>query len=86
MDDQNQTVWRNCSSLVDGFWYVRYFAFVVERDEDDSGIMKSCFVVIVVNDVVGQGRGAIRTDCWRNRSFLVDEPRGRPVLRHRRAG
>ena len=39
--------WRNRSCLVDGFWYVRYFAFVVEGDEDGSGIMKSCFVVIM---------------------------------------
>ena len=57
---------------MDGLGDVRYFAFVVEGDEDGSFIMKSCFVVIVVNEVVDQCRGAIRTDCWKNRSCLVD--------------
>ena len=47
----------------------------MECDEDGSSIIKSCFVIIVVNDVVGQCRGAIRTDCWRNRSYLVDSIR-----------
>ena len=57
---------------MDGLGYVQYFAVVVQGDENGSGIMKSCFLVIVVNDVVGQGRGAIRTDCWRNCSSLWD--------------
>ena len=48
------------------------FAMVVEGDEDGSGIMKSCFAVIVVKDMVGQGRRAIKTDCWRNCSSLWD--------------
>ena len=40
--------------------YVRYFAVVVQGDEDGSGVMKSCFVVIVVSDMVGRvgGRSA----------------------------
>ena len=46
----------NRSCLVDGLGDVRYIAFVVEGDEDGSGIMESCFIVIVVNDVGGQGR------------------------------
>ena len=66
------TVGGTVAASWNGLGDVRYFAFVVKGDEDGSGIMKSCFVIIVVNDVVGQCRGAIRTDCWRNRSCLVD--------------
>ena len=46
--------WRNRSCLVDRFGYVRYFAIVVQGNKDGSSVMKSCFVVIVVNDVVGR--------------------------------
>ena len=42
---------------MDGFWYVRYFAVVVEGDEDGSGVMKSCSVVIVMNDVLSRVGG-----------------------------
>ena len=51
---------------------VRCFVIVVQGDKDGSSVMKSCFVVIVVNDVVSQCCGAIRTECWKNRSCLVD--------------
>ena len=57
---------------MDGLGYVQYIAFVVEGDEDGSGIMKSCFVVIVVKDVVGRVGGRSVADSWRNRSCLVD--------------
>ena len=42
---------------MDGLGYVRYFTVVVEGDEDGSGVMKSCFVVILVTDVVGSVGG-----------------------------
>ena len=48
---------RNCSCLVNGLGYVRFFTVLVQGDEDGSGVMKSCFVVIVVNNVVGRVGG-----------------------------
>ena len=48
---------------MDGFGDVRCYAVVVQDDKDGSSVMMSCFVIIVVNEVGGQGRGAIRMDC-----------------------
>ena len=42
---------------MDGLGYVQYIAVVVQGDEDSSGVMKSCFVDIVVKDVVGRVGG-----------------------------
>ena len=49
---------------MDGLGDVRCFAVVVQGDKDGSGIMKSCFIVIVVNMTWwGQGRGRSEPDC-----------------------
>ena len=66
---------------MDDLGYVRYFAFVVEGDGGGSGIMKSCFEVIVVNDVVGRVGGRSEPTVGGTVAASVDGLGDVPVLR-----